>query len=190
VVNHRSRKKKILVLDGPNGPVEDQKAMLDVAVNFYKELFKKEDRLNIHLAGDFWAENEKITEEENDSLTAPFSEVEIKEAVFSCYADGAPWPDGISFLFYQKFCVVKIDLVNMFNDFFKGELDLYRLNFAMMSPIPKEERARNMKKFRPLSLINCNFSEYRSSAGLLMCFFGLSVSVVIMLSYWQRYKMV
>jgi hypothetical protein len=148
VVNHRSRKKKILVLDGPNGPVEDQKAMLDVAVNFYKELFKKEDRLNIHLAGDFWAENEKITEEENDSLTAPFSEVEIKEAVFSCYADGAPWPDGISFLFYQKFCVVKIDLVNMFNDFFKGELDLYRLNFAMMSPIPKEERARNMKKIQ------------------------------------------
>jgi hypothetical protein len=36
-------------------------------------------------------------------LTAPFTESEIKEAVFSCYAEGAPGPDGLSFLFYQKF---------------------------------------------------------------------------------------
>lgn len=45
----------------------------------------------------------------------------------------------------------------MFNDFFRGELDLYRLNFAMISLIPKEEGARNMKKFRPISLTKCSF---------------------------------
>jgi hypothetical protein len=45
----------------------------------------------------------------------------------------------------------------MFNDFFRGELDLYRLNFAMMSLIPKEEGPTNMRKFRPKSLINCSF---------------------------------
>jgi hypothetical protein len=41
----------------------------------------------------------------------------------------------------------------MFNKFFSRELDLYRLNFAMISLIPKEEGARNMKKFRHVSLI-------------------------------------
>lgn len=42
--------------------------------------------------------------------------------------------------------MVKGDLVDMFNDFFRSELDLYRLNFAMLTHIPKEEGVRNMKK--------------------------------------------
>jgi hypothetical protein len=37
----------------------------------------------------FW-EEDKVTRRENDLLTAPFSEAEIKEVVFSCYAEGAP----------------------------------------------------------------------------------------------------
>jgi hypothetical protein len=52
VANHRNRKKKVLILDGPDGPAVEQRAMMEVAVNFYKELFKKEDRPNIHLAAD------------------------------------------------------------------------------------------------------------------------------------------
>jgi hypothetical protein len=118
VANHRNRKKKVLILDGPDGPVVEQRAMMEVAVNFYKELFKKEDRPNIHLVADFWSDSDRVTDEENVALTAPFSEVEFKEAIFSCYAEGAPDPDGISFLFYQKFWdLVKEDLINMFNDF-------------------------------------------------------------------------
>lgn len=39
VANQRSRKKRIEVLEGPNGLVEDQKGMLDVAINFYKKSF-------------------------------------------------------------------------------------------------------------------------------------------------------
>jgi hypothetical protein len=36
-------------------------------------------------------------------------------------------PDGIPFLFYQKFWdLVKDDIVRMFNDFHTGTLDLYR----------------------------------------------------------------
>jgi len=160
VANYRNRKKDVLILDGPEGPFVEQKAMMEVAVNFYKDLFKNEGRPNIHLADDFWNHNEKITEVENNVLTAPFTELEIKEAVFSCYAEGAPGPDGISFVFYHKFWdLVKGDLVNMFNEFFSGELDLYRLNFAMISLIPKEEGARSMKKFRPISLINCSFKK-------------------------------
>jgi hypothetical protein len=147
VANYRNRKKKVLFLDGPEGPVVEQKAMMGVAVNFYKEFFKNEGRPNIHLVDDFWSHSEKVIEEENNGLTAPFTELEIKEAVLSCYADGAPGLDGISFVFYHKFWdLVKGDLVNMFNDFFNGELDLYRLNFAMISLIPKKEGARNMKK--------------------------------------------
>jgi hypothetical protein len=45
----------------------------------------------------------------------------------------------------------------MFEEFYKGKLDLYRLNFAMLTLIPKIEEAMDMKRFRPISLINCSF---------------------------------
>jgi hypothetical protein len=40
------------------------------------------------------------TIEENDELDCRFTEEEIKEEVFGSYVDGAPGPDGLSFMFY------------------------------------------------------------------------------------------
>lgn len=45
----------------------------------------------------------------------------------------------------------------MFLDFHAGTLDIYRLNFAMLTLIPKEPDATVMKKFRLISLLNCVF---------------------------------
>lgn len=158
IANQRNRKKRIDILEGPNGLVEDDVAMMEIAVNFYKDLFKKETREGISLSTNFWDDRDKVTNEENEMLTSPFSEEEIKQAIFSCYAEGAPGPDGLPFLFYQKFWnFVKEDIVSMFEDLFTGTLDLHRLNFALLTLIPKEEGARNMKKFRPISLCNCSF---------------------------------
>jgi hypothetical protein len=71
---------------------------------------------------------------------------------------GAPGPDGLPFLFYQKFWdLVKSDLVELFDDFHKRTLDLYRLNCALVTLVPKVGEATNMKQFRPISLLNCNF---------------------------------
>jgi hypothetical protein len=45
--------------------------------------------------------------------------------------------------------------MTMFRDFSTGKLDLYRLNFAILTLILKEHGASAMKKFRPISLLNC-----------------------------------
>jgi hypothetical protein len=45
----------------------------------------------------------------------------------------------------------------LFDDFYKGELDLNRLNFALVTLIPKVGDASDMKHFRPISLLNCSF---------------------------------
>jgi len=158
MANYRSRKKRIDCLQDPACLVYDQKGMMKVAVDFYKELFAKEENSGVRLGSSFWEDVDKVTPEENSSLIAPFTEAEIKEAVFSCYAEGAPGPDGLSFLFYQKFWnLIKADLIDMFNDFFKGDLDLSRLNFSLVTLIPKVGDATNMKQFRPISLLNCSF---------------------------------
>ena len=48
----------------------------------------------------------------------------------------------------------------MFADFYKGELDIYRLNFALVTLVPKFNDACNMKQFRPVSLLNCSFKMF------------------------------
>jgi len=100
LANQRNRKKRITVLEGPNGQVTDTQDMLTLATKFYKDLFGFETSLDVSLGDNFWAEEEKVTLEENLMLQCPFSEEEIKEAVFGSYADGAPGPDGFSFMYY------------------------------------------------------------------------------------------
>jgi hypothetical protein len=64
--------------------------------------------------------------------------------------------NGLSFLFFQTFWeIIKDDLLELFEDWFNGRLDIYRLNFAMITLIPKEDDAKEMRKFRPTSLLNC-----------------------------------
>jgi hypothetical protein len=111
--------------------------MMKIAVDFYKNLFR-EKRGDISLGENFWEEIDKVNQDENDILSTPFIDKEIKAAIDSCYAEGAPGPDGLSFLFFQKFWeVVKRDIVYMFKDFYDGNLDLYRLIFALLTLIPK-----------------------------------------------------
>ena len=103
LANQRRRKKRIAILDGPNGPVDSNAEMLKVASDFYKNLFAKEEKLDISLGAHFWEPDEMVTYEENKNLQKPFSVEEIKAAVFESYAGGAPGPDGFSFMFYQSF---------------------------------------------------------------------------------------
>jgi hypothetical protein len=91
-------------------------------------------------------------------LEARLTEEEIKKAIDGSYAEGALGPDGFSFLFYQKFWhVIKIDFMALVRGFEKREVNVARINYAMIILIPKEEEARNLRKFRPISLINCSF---------------------------------
>jgi hypothetical protein len=110
------------------------------------------------LGEDFWDPEDKLSIEEVLNLESPFSEEEINEAIFSSYPEGTPGPDGLSFLFYQKFWeVVKRDMFNLFKDFHEGRLELFRLNFALVTLVPKVEGADEMKNFIPISLLNCSF---------------------------------
>jgi hypothetical protein len=47
--------------------------------------------------------------------------------------------------------------MRMFAEFYLGGLDLFRLNFVVLTLIPKVEDVVDMKMFRPISLLNCSF---------------------------------
>jgi rubrerythrin len=62
--------------------------MLRHEAEFYKVLFGKETKENIRIEEEFWEEDEKVTQEENDMLEASFSEAEIKNAIDDSYVEG------------------------------------------------------------------------------------------------------
>jgi hypothetical protein len=50
-----------------------------------------------------------------------------------------------------------MDLMALVRSFERGDLEISRLSYALITLIPKEEGAKSLKKFRPISLINCSF---------------------------------
>jgi hypothetical protein len=157
VANQRRRKITIHSLDGLDGVVESTEDIVEVATNFYRDLFKFEPRPDINISRDFFEEIDKVTTEENEMLEKPFSKG-IKKAIFESYIEGSPGPDGLSFMFYHNFWdVIRGDLMDLFTELYENKLDLYRLNFALITIIPKEKDARNMSKFRHISLLNCSY---------------------------------
>jgi hypothetical protein len=117
-----------------------------------------EVRDNIKIDEECWEEEEKLTSEENTILKAEFLEEEIKAAIDKSYPEGAPGPGGFSLLFYHKFwSTIKADSMALVRGFEKGVINMARLNYAMIILIPKEEDAKSLKKFKPISLINYSF---------------------------------
>jgi hypothetical protein len=140
-------KKQLAVLDGPFGPMTTTQRcwMLPVIFHFYRKLFGFEARPNMCLGADFWDEGDLVNNEENSNLEKPFPEEEVKAAIFGSYANGAPGSDGMSFLFYLAFWeTIKNDFMALVDDFWSGTLDAYKLNFSIITLIPKELDARDM----------------------------------------------
>jgi hypothetical protein len=52
----------------------------------------------------------------------------------------------------------------MVNDWNEGNLDLFRLNFSLLTLIPKETDVVTIHKFRPIALTNCSFKIFSKCA--------------------------
>ena len=70
----------------------------------------------------------------------------------------APGPDGFPVEFYQVFWnLIKDDLMALFTDFYKEELNLYSLNFGIITLIPKIQKATKIQQYRPICVLNVSF---------------------------------
>jgi hypothetical protein len=139
----------------------ENEGMLEHENKFYRKLFGEEQGEGLSLDNNFWEGGENVTLEENQWLEGDFSEEEIKIAIDSSYSEGAPGPDGFSFLYYQKFWpIIKDDFMAIVKEFQTGKANMARLNYVMIILIPKEEEAKSSKKFRPISLINYSFKVF------------------------------
>jgi hypothetical protein len=79
-------------------------------------------------------------------LTQPFSKTEIKEALFQMEKNKAIGPDKIPIEFYQH-CweIIKEDIIEMFGDFYAGRLEASRLNYGIITLLPKIQDAEKIQ---------------------------------------------
>jgi len=112
--------------------------LLKHATEYYAELFVSEPHFNINLDPAIWENTYKITDSDNSILCKPFSEEEIKEALFQMEKNKAPGHDKIPIEFYQVcWGIVKKDIMQLFADFHKGEIDISRMNYGIITLLPK-----------------------------------------------------
>lgn len=158
MANTKIRKSKIQALEINQELTAKESDIHSHILSYYKDLLGTPGATFAQLGTHFWDDAEKVSVDENISLTAPFSEQEIYQAVFQFEPQGAPGPDGFTFAFYQKFWkLVKFDLILLCHQFWHEQLQLSKINKSIICLIPKEPEAQHIKKFRPISLVNCSF---------------------------------
>jgi hypothetical protein len=79
-----------------------------------------------------------VNDLDNDEIIKPFSETEIKDALDQMEKNKAAGTDGIPIEFYQiTWGIVKEDILEMFRDFHEGKLDMSRINYGVITLLPK-----------------------------------------------------
>jgi hypothetical protein len=115
IANGRKRNQTIFSLKNGASTVRGTNDLLAHAIDFYRNLFSPWERGAFEFDTDLWQDQEKVFDLENEELINPFTEEEIKSALFSMEKNKAAGPDGLSIEFYQH-CweIIKADMVLLF----------------------------------------------------------------------------
>jgi hypothetical protein len=152
IAKSKRRKVKILSLVHEENTVVDDKDINKVATAFYKDLFGPYVLSSINMSN---LHMNRLSDEDRVLLTVPFSIEEIKMVVFSLKHNSAPGPDGFPAEFFKDFWDLITLTCGIYSRiFYDGVLDIKRLNFGIVTLLPKVDNPTDMRKFRPIRLLN------------------------------------
>jgi hypothetical protein len=158
IANGRRRKCAITVLSSPSGPITDKLAIQTHVYAFYRELMGTEDPQLLTLINELWSEHFRVSSAENEAFALTFSPQELDEVLAQTKLDTAPGQDGFPVAFFKAFWpMLKPLVLRILNDFALGRVDISRLNFGVLSLLPKVPSADSIKLFRSIALINVIF---------------------------------
>lgn len=81
IANGRRRKKKNFSLRSGSNIIQGTSDLVDHATAYYQMLFGPAEGFQCRLRSDVWSEGEKLSDTDNEILSKPFSEEEIKKVV-------------------------------------------------------------------------------------------------------------
>jgi hypothetical protein len=158
IANGKHRKKKIFQLEQDEGTIVGEENLKVFITEYYKKLFGEPAKNSVVMREDMVEDVPQLSPNENDILTAVFTEEEVFEAISQMEHNKAPGPDGFPAEFYKQFWeTIKHDLMNLFMLLHQGDLHLYKLNFGVITLLPKKEDAVQIQQYRPICLLNVSF---------------------------------
>jgi hypothetical protein len=167
VANGRHRKKLIHSLVQDEGTFVGHEQLKSYITNYYKDLFGESEEGTFTLEESRTQDIPQVSAEENAFLTAPYSEEEVRKAIFLMEHNKAPGPDGFPAEFYQNFWdTIKSDLLALFSALHEDQLELFRLNFGEIILLPKVMEAERIQQYRPICLLNVSFKIFTKTATL------------------------
>jgi hypothetical protein len=158
IANGKHRKKKIFQLEQAEGTIVGEENLKVFISEYYKGLFGAPPENHFTLLEGRIEDIPQLSSDEKNLLSADFTEIEVKEAVMQMKKNKAPGPDGFPAEFYQMFWdTIKDGMMAMFYQLQNGDLPLFRLNFGIITLLPKKEDASRIEQFRPICLLNMSF---------------------------------
>jgi hypothetical protein len=138
VTNGRHKKTKIVQLEQEQGVIVGDANLENFITKYYKGLFGPHIQNYFSMDETLRYDIPQVSEKENQVSTAPFSEEEVKMAIFNMEHNKAPGPYGFPVEFYQFFWeIVKSDLMSLFLEFHSGRLPIHSQNFGILTLLPK-----------------------------------------------------
>jgi hypothetical protein len=159
--NMRRRKARICSLEIEQGEITDSLEIQNHIVAFYKNLFGSSLHNGYQLSQDFWSVGERLNAADKEMLDRPFSEKDLELAMQSMRFDTAPGPNGFNVSFLKKmWYLIKKEMWKMVQDFNENKLDLKRLNYGVITLVPKVREANIIKQYRLIFLLNVDFKVF------------------------------
>lgn len=153
--NGRKRRCTITALEIDGQMTSDKELLTKHILDYFKSLFRADTPSSIHLHPDIWQNNYCLSVEQRDYLTRPFCIEELDKVLKEAKLNTVPGPDGFNVHFYRAFWPeIRNDLFEMLLLLFDNKLDLKRLNFGVISLIPKNKDPTDIKQFRPICVLN------------------------------------
>ncbi|XP_058768559.1 uncharacterized protein LOC131642300 [Vicia villosa] len=150
-LKERRRRNSLCSLLSSRGVLEDVNEVKDFNFNHFKSFFEDSEEGRPNLSG---LDLKKLHVSEGLSLERPFTELEIKEAIWSCDVNKSAGPDGYSLDFFKRFwSVIRVDVLKMCNYFYlKGSL-VKSITSSFLVLIPKTNNPQSLGEYRPICLV-------------------------------------
>jgi hypothetical protein len=130
--------------------VESEEITAEI-VQYYQNLYSETTQWRPKLDGLLF---NSLTSVDAIDVIRLFDEEEVQAAVTAMPGDKAPGPDGFTLAFYQKcWSVLKADVMRVFHHFHAYGSFVKSLNATFVTLIPKKAGAKEVKDFRPISLL-------------------------------------
>jgi hypothetical protein len=148
----------ICALESESEIIFEQQGLKAHVMDFYKQLLGSAGHPAAQLSSSVCPTEEQLDEEDMIRLSEPFYEKEVVVAIEGIKTESAPGPNGFTVIFFKKLWQhIKHEIMGMVRNFNEAKLDLQRLNYGVITLVPKVKEAKLIKQYRPICLLNVDF---------------------------------